>query len=109
MAEAGFKYWWVLVAMMWVPTVHAQSGVEYGTLVGQSEVNAASEQIVAETLPEKRKTKSRMLFWIVLVISLLFVVGSATALNAMGGRQSAVRRHDNNRGDGGQGKAGSGN
>lgn len=107
MAAGGLGRFWVLMLVLCVPGVEAQTGAAGGQIPGYAEVSASSEPVVAEPEPEpeKRKAKSRALFWIVLVISLLFVVGSASALNALGGKQT-VPRKQNKGGGNGQGSAG---
>ncbi len=109
MAATGLSRYGVLMLMLCVPGVDAQTGAIGGQLTRYAEISASPEPIVAEAEPkqepEKRKAKSSALFWIVLVISLLFVVGSASALNALGGKHT-VPRKQNKGGGSGQGSAG---
>lgn len=80
------------------PGVYAQPDVGDNLPAAQVEVPSSTQSLAPETAPEtdesERKAKGKSLFWIVLVISLLFVVGSASALNAMGGKQPQQRKAD---------------
>ena len=92
MTAARRTCWWVLMLMLWVPCAQAQTGAADVPSDRDVEVSSSAESAAAQAEPKKRKAKSSGLFWIVLVISLLFIVGSASALSAIGGKQPASRQ-----------------
>ncbi len=107
MTAARRTCWWVLMVVLWVPCAQAQTGVADVRSDRDVEVSSTVESAVAEAEPKKRKAKDSTLFWIVLVISLLFIVGSASALSAIGGKQPAPRNKDRRGGQSADGTAGS--
>ncbi len=95
MSGNGLRGFVLLLFLFWLPGAQAvaeatPSGVQAGV--------TSSGGVAPEAEPEKRKTKNNALFWIVLALSLLLVVGSATALNALGGKYSAPRDRSNGQG-----------
>lgn len=100
MSGNGLRGCVLLLFLFWLPGAQAAaeatpSGVQVGV--------TSSGGVAPEAEPEKRKTKNNALFWIVLALSLLFVVGSATALNALGGKHSAPRNRNRSNGQGPKG------
>ena len=87
------RYGWLVTVMLLAPGVQAQSG-DSGALPAQAEVSVSAQPMEAETGAVEKKTRGKTLFWFVLVIALLFIVGSATALNALGGSQPQQRKED---------------
>ena len=67
----------VVCCLCWLPAVHAQQETA-GT-----QVEATS---TAKAGTEKEKKGGFSVFWVVFLVSILFVISSATALNALGGR-----------------------
>ena len=91
MAKLWLRCCCAMVLMVWLPCAQAQVDPDNGQTAGQSGAAAASEPVVAEPAGADRKPKSKALFWTVLVLALLFVLGSALALNGLGGKQAASR------------------
>lgn len=79
MNGSSIKYWWVLAVALWAPWLQAQIDTGY------ARVSSSSQGVVGDQKSEERKGKSSVLFWIMLVLALLFVVGSALMLKAIGG------------------------
>jgi len=69
----------VACCLWWLPAVHAQAETA-GTSV---EVEAPS---TAKAGAEKEKKGGFSVFWVVFLVSILFVISSAAGLNALGGK-----------------------
>lgn len=86
MVRRWLRYGWLVVLLSVAAGTQAQVGDNEGA-VAQAEVATSADPAVAEVGTSESKARGKTLFWVVLVLALLFVVGSATALNALGGRQ----------------------
>jgi hypothetical protein len=69
--------------------VQAEETAATGQIAGQSEAPVA---VAAPANADQDKGKGMTLFWVVLALSLLFVLGSALALNGLGDKRAPPRR-----------------
>ncbi len=100
MAKLWLRCCCAIVLMVWLPCAQAQIDTDNGQAVEQSETPVVPEPVAEPTI-DNRKPKSKALFWTVLVLALLFVLGSALALNGLGGKHPASgRKHKDDKGDG---------
>ena len=87
----------VVLVMLWLP------GLEAGDEVTTDQKVQAEAATAADTVSEtrERKGKGMQIFWVVLGVSLLFVLGSALALNGLGDKRPP-RREDRQGRDSGE-------
>lgn len=93
MVRRWLRWGWLAVLLSVAPAIPAQVGNGEGAAV-QGEVATSVGQMEpgqVEPGTAEKKSKGKTLFWVVLVLALLFVIGSASALNALGGRQHQPR------------------
>lgn len=103
MVTTGSSCRWMLMLMFMLCLPCAQAQTSAGdTPPGQYAGESSSSGQAAAEESGKRKVSGLTVFWIVLVISLLFVVGSASLLKGMGGKQPAARKHHQSGEDGGR-------
>lgn len=84
MTETMAKWLMIVLAMLWLGT--AQAGERAPGEKAVSTVENAVAPGSASSGEVQHKGKGVTVFWVILALSLLFVLGSALALNALGGK-----------------------
>jgi len=80
----------VLLGMISLPQpAQAEESTASGQIAGQGEAPVAVDALAT---PAPEKGKGMTIFWVVLALSLLFVLGSALALNGLGDKRAPSRR-----------------
>lgn len=78
------KWLMIVLAMFWLGTAQAEERAS-----DEKEVSTVENAVAPGSASHgevQRKGRGVTVFWVVLVLSLLFVLGSALALNALGGK-----------------------
>lgn len=101
MAKVGVLM--VVLMMLMFPSVQAGETPAAGQEAGSATAAPVQDAAVSPGESRKDKGKGGKVFWVVLVLAFLFVLGSALTLNALGGKPPTPRRHEE-----GEDKAGKG-
>lgn len=89
-ACAGAALTVLLLGMNTLPLpAQAEESTASAQIAGQSE---APDAVAVPANPAPEKGKGMTIFWVVLALSLLFVLGSALALNGLGDKRAPPRR-----------------
>lgn len=93
----------MMLVMLWFPTAHAEDIAADVDAASKTESEVAPDAVAPRASLHGGRDKGVSVFWFVLILSLLFVLGSALALNALGGKHPPPGKGKDD-GSGGQGR-----